>query len=74
MQDIIITILTQGSIAFIGSRITKVLGQVEISELIGGSGWALVGVSLLKIIVPMIQGSQAFFDRIDTIAEKLSCL
>lgn len=72
MRNLIISILTQGAIAFIGSRVTKVVGQTEISQLISASGWAIIGINLLAVIVPIINSCNGFFDNLDSIADKFS--
>lgn len=43
-------ILKSGTVAFLGCKITKAMGQKEISELIGGTGWCIVGVDIIMIV------------------------
>jgi hypothetical protein len=59
---LVIDILKSGSLAFLFSKITKAIGQKEISEIIAGSGWAIIGVDFLAIIVP---GIKTVTDSID---------
>lgn len=64
VEGILIDILKSGSIAFIGSKITKAIQQKEISELIEGAGWCIVGVDIVKLIIPLIKGMEALGDKI----------
>jgi predicted histidine transporter YuiF (NhaC family) len=64
---LVIDILKSGSMAFFFSKITKAIGQKEISEIIAGSGWALVAMDTFAIIVP---GIKTVIDSIDKV-EKL---
>lgn len=72
MEAFIITLLKQGSIAFLGCKMTKVLNQKEISELLAASGLAVVGLSGVEMLIPVIKGVEVFFDKVGEVGEKLS--
>jgi hypothetical protein len=61
METLLIDILKSGSIAFFGSKITKSLQQKEISEILEASGWCIVGIDVVKIIVPILRNIKGFF-------------
>jgi hypothetical protein len=59
---LLIEILKSGTLAFLGNKITKSLQQKEISEIIAGCGWCIVGIDVVKLIMPIINGTGKFFD------------
>lgn len=63
MEDLIITILRQGGLAFLGMHITRALQQKEISDIIQASGWAAIGISGLKMISSWIGAIQGVGDN-----------
>lgn len=65
VEGILVDILKSGTVAFIGTKITKAISQKEISEIIAGSGWAVVGVDLVKLLIPIIKGIEGFFDKVE---------
>lgn len=68
MRNLIIVVLKLGSLTFIGSRVVRVLGQKEISNLIEASGWAIVGISAVEnVILPMVIWVVNTFDKIGEI-------
>ncbi len=72
MGRLTVIILQQGSIAFIGCKLIKSLGQREISEIIAASGWSIVGVGLLNYaIIPLIMWVRSTVDLIKIIADKI---
>lgn len=82
METLLLTILKQGSLAFIGSKITKVMGQKEISELISAGGWSIIGISAVEnVVLPVIDwvggvsdSIGGFFDKIEGIGESFKNL
>jgi len=67
MEDLIITIIKQGSFAFLASRITKALGQKEISDIIVASGWAMVSIEALDVVLKAVKSVEKFFDKASSI-------
>jgi hypothetical protein len=61
-KTLVVDILRSGALSFLFSKITKSIGQKEISEIIAGAGWAIIGVDFLNIIVP---GIKTVTDSID---------
>lgn len=69
MEVLLITIFKNGTIAFLGSKITRALQQKEISEIIEASGWCIIGIDVIKLVIPIIKGIEKFFDRMDKSVE-----
>ena len=43
-------IVKSGIVAIIISRMSKAIGEKEISEIISGCGWLIVGIDVLNIV------------------------
>lgn len=72
MEPVIFTAIRHGSTAFIGSRVTKALGQKEISELIGGSGWLIVWITMLGPEFETFKEITNFFNGCAAVIEAIS--
>jgi hypothetical protein len=51
MDDLIIAILKNGAIAFVGAKITKAMSQKEIAEIIEAAGWCSIGMDLIRLVL-----------------------
>jgi hypothetical protein len=74
INDIIITGIT----TLIVCRVAKGIGQKDISEIVVGSGWCILGVNiagLIKMTISRVSetvsGISDFFTKIDTFIEGL---
>lgn len=73
METLLLTILKQGSIAFVGCKVTKSIGQKEISEFIAASGWAIIGISAVdNLVMPVINWVGGISSTLGAISDKLS--
>lgn len=63
IDALLIDIIRSGSIAFVGSKVVKAFGEKEISEIIAGTGWLVVGVDMVMMVSPVVKGIQTFFDK-----------
>lgn len=61
-SGLLVDIIRSGSIAFIGCKITKALQEKEISEFISASGWSIVGIDIVALVLPIIKGIENFFN------------
>lgn len=64
-SGILIEIIKTGTIAFLGCKITKAFQEKEISEIIAGCGWLAVGISVVKLVTPIIKKAQGFCDNVN---------
>ncbi len=71
MEELVLTILKQGSMAFIGCKITRAMGQKEISEIIATSGWAIIGVAALDVILDVINWVNNTASNIEKFVDKV---
>jgi hypothetical protein len=53
IDGLLIDIIKSGTISFVLTKATKELGQKSISEIIGFSGWLIVGTDVIQIIEPV---------------------
>ena len=79
MGEFVATVLKEGAIAFIGCKITKVLGQKEISEMISATGWCIVGIEFIQPAMNMtkwvndkISEYKALVEATKSLPEKLN--
>jgi hypothetical protein len=72
VDALLIDVMKSGMLALIGSKITKAIGEKEISEIIEGTGWAIVGIDVALIITPIVKGMQTFFDKATNTLNALS--
>lgn len=54
-DDLIGNIIKNGMFTLIGSKITRAIGEKDISDIIAGTGWAIIAVNVLEIVTPMIK-------------------
>lgn len=81
MNEILIDMVKVGMISLVSSKIAKAIGEKDISEIIAGSGWCVIGVDTVRLLVPICAGLKnfgskmyEFFDRCDNITENLGKL
>lgn len=75
MERLLIAILKQGTIAFIGCKITRAIGQREISEMISAGGWAILGITLVDgVIIPAIKWVEGAVETVDGILDKIESI
>jgi hypothetical protein len=72
--DLLIDIIKTGTVALIGTKVTKAIGQKEISEIINGTGWLICGVDIVLLVTPIIKTIQCGFDKVGAVADKISYL
>lgn len=77
-SDLIIDIIKSGTTAIVMSKISKSIGQCDISEIISGAGWTIVGVDCIKLTIPFCRGIKVisnnindFFTKIGEIFDKI---
>jgi len=64
-SNLIIDMLKSGAIAFTGGIIVRALGEKDMSQIMMGTGWAIIGVDLVEFLVPVFKGLQQFLYKWD---------
>lgn len=72
VDALLIDIVKSGTIALVGTKITKAIGEKEISEIIAGTGWTIVGINMVLMITPVVKGIQNFFDKATKMFDAMS--
>lgn len=72
IDSILIDALKSGATAFIGAKIIKAIGEQEISEIISGAGWAIMGIDLVIILTPIFKSINDFANKLDSTFQGLS--
>ena len=77
--NLIIDIVKCGTTALVMSKISKSIGQKDISDIIAGAGWTVVGVDTIKLTIPFCRGVKiicgnvsSFFIKIGEIFDKIN--
>lgn len=63
-NGLIINIATIGMTTVVVSKMAKVIGQKEISEIIVAAGVLACGILIIIAFKPLVEGIQNFFDKI----------
>lgn len=64
-------IVKTGILALVGSKVVKSIGEKDISEIIWGVGVASVGLDIMGIVTPMINGIVKFINAFNAGAAKI---
>jgi hypothetical protein len=70
-DDLMADIIRSGVLALIGSRVARAIGEKDISEIISGTGWCIIGVDIIKILLPIAKAVSGFFKGIADFADKV---
>jgi hypothetical protein len=71
VDDLINDLIRSGIFALIGSRVTKSIGEKDISDIISGTGWAIIAVDIIGIAKPTASAIVRFFNTIGGFADKI---
>jgi hypothetical protein len=74
IEELIADIIRSGVLALIGSRVARAIGEKDISEIIAGTGWAVIGVDAIKIAGPTSKVISGFFKTISEWGVKIENL
>jgi hypothetical protein len=79
MDSALAELVKTAMIAVVGSRITKSMGEKDISDIISCAGMAAVGICSLEVLLPVVRSlqelganMQKFFDTFSGITESLA--
>jgi hypothetical protein len=64
VDSLVADIIRSGILALIGSRVTRSIGEKDISDIISGTGWAIIAVDVIGIAKPTATAIGKFFSTI----------